>query len=99
MWRVEYEGRTRYVKDAEGLRHLALLLGNPGVEFHAVDIVGATEGTTAAPGARASAAGGASKARRAGDGDAGALLDPQAKREYRTRLEDLRAEIEEAESF
>jgi hypothetical protein len=34
-----------------------------------------------------------------GDGDAGALLDPQAKREYRARLEDLRAEIEEAESF
>src|SRR3954452_11024615 len=100
VWRVEYEGRTRYVKDAKGLRHLALLLDNPGVEFHAVDIVGATEGTTAAPGARASAAGdGDVEARRAGDGDAGALLDPQAKREYRSRLEDLRAEIEEAESF
>jgi len=100
VWRVEYEGRTRYVKDAKGLRHLALLLDNPGVEFHAVDIVGATEGTTAAPGARASAAGdGDVEARRAGDGDAGALLDSQAKREYRTRLEDLRAEIEEAESF
>jgi hypothetical protein len=99
-WRVEYEGRTRFVKDAKGLRHLALLLDNPGVEFHAVDIVGQTEGTTAAPGARGSAAGdGDVEARRAGDGDAGALLDPQAKREYRSRLEDLRAEIEEAESF
>ena len=53
-----------------------------------------------APRARTSAAGDADvEARRAGDGDAGALLDPQAKREYRTRLEDLRAEIEEAESF
>jgi hypothetical protein len=100
VWRVEYEGRTRFVKDAKGLRHLALLLDNPGVEFHAVDIVGAAEGTAAAPGARASAAGDDDvEARRAGDGDAGALLDPQAKREYRTRLEDLRAEIEEAESF
>src|SRR4051794_393621 len=100
VWRVEYEGRTRYVRDAKGLRHLALLLDNPGVEFHAVDIVGATEGTTAAPGARATAAGDSDvEARRAGDGDAGALLDPQAKREYRSRLEDLRAEIEEAESF
>jgi non-specific serine/threonine protein kinase len=100
VWRVEYEGRTRFVKDAKGLRHLALLLDNPGVEFHAVDIVGQTEGTTAAPGARGSAAGDSDvEARRAGDGDAGALLDPQAKREYRSRLEDLRAEIEEAESF
>jgi tetratricopeptide (TPR) repeat protein len=99
VWRVEYEGRTRFVKDAKGLRHLALLLDNPGVEFHAVDIVGTTEGH-AAPGARTSAAGDGDVAvRRAGDGDAGAALDAQAKREYRTRLEDLRAEIEEAESF
>jgi hypothetical protein len=48
VWRVEYEGRTRFVKDAKGLRHLALLLDNPGVEFHAVDLVGAAEGTTPA---------------------------------------------------
>src|SRR3954451_9906724 len=101
VWRVEYEGRARFVKDAKGLRHLALLLANPGVEFHAVDIVGAAEGTAAAaPGARASTAGdGDVEARRAGDGDAGALLDAQAKREYRSRLEDLRDEIEEAEEF
>ena len=49
VWRVEYEGRTRYVKDAKGLRHLALLLDNPGVEFHAVDIVGAGRGHRRAP--------------------------------------------------
>ena len=99
VWRVEFEGRTRFVKDAKGLRHLALLLDNPGVEFHAVDLVGAAEGT-AATGGRASVAGDSDvAARRAGDGDAGALLDPQAKREYRARLEDLRAEVEEAESF
>jgi len=97
VWRVEFEGRTRFVKDAKGLRHLALLLDNPGVEFHAVDIVGAAEGTTAA--GRAGVAGDADVEVRRGDGDAGALLDPQAKREYRARLEDLRAEIEEAEDF
>jgi AAA ATPase domain len=97
VWRVEYEGRTRFVKDAKGLRHLALLLDNPGVEFHAVDLVGAAEGTTRAP--RADAAGEADVAVRVGGGDAGAQLDAQAKREYRTRLEDLRADLEEAESF
>jgi hypothetical protein len=36
---------------------------------------------------------------RAGTGDAGPALDSRAKAEYRSRLEDLRAEIEEAESF
>jgi hypothetical protein len=97
VWRVEFEGRTRYVKDAKGLRHLALLLDNPGIEFHAVDIVGAAEGTAAA--GRTGAVGDADLEVRRGDGDAGALLDPQAKREYRARLEDLRAEIEEAEDF
>jgi non-specific serine/threonine protein kinase len=32
-------------------------------------------------------------------GDAGPLLDPRAKREYRERITDLEAEIEEAEKF
>jgi hypothetical protein len=35
----------------------------------------------------------------AGTGDAGPALDSQAKAEYRSRLEDLRAEIEEADAF
>jgi non-specific serine/threonine protein kinase len=100
VWRIGYEGRTLYVKDAKGLRHLALLLGHPGVELHAVDIVGASEGgPDAASRGGPAAAGEDLQARPAGDGDAGALLDPQAKREYRTRLEDLRADIEEAEAF
>jgi hypothetical protein len=98
VWRVEFEGRTRFVKDAKGLRHLALLLDNPGVEFHAVDIVGAADGGAVRGGANVAGDGDVA-ARRAGDGDAGALLDPQAKREYRARLEDLRADIEEAEAF
>ena len=98
VWRVEFEGRTRFVKDAKGLRHLALLLDNPGVEFHAVDIVGAAEGTDGRAAARASRATPTSRSA-AGTATPGALLDPQAKREYRTRLEDLRAEIEEAEDF
>jgi non-specific serine/threonine protein kinase len=36
---------------------------------------------------------------RAGTGDAGPALDSRAKAEYRARVEDLRAEIEEAEAF
>jgi tetratricopeptide (TPR) repeat protein len=98
VWRIAFEGRTLYVKDAKGLRHLGLLLSHPSVEFHAVDIVGAAAGSVSGGGrAEATAAGPDLEIRR--EGDAGALLDTQAKREYRARLEDLRADIEEAEEF
>jgi hypothetical protein len=94
VWRLDYEGRVLRVRDAKGMRHLALLLANPGVEFHAVDVA------TAADGGAAPAAESVEGLRvRAGTGDAGPALDSQAKAEYRSRLEDLRADIEEAESF
>jgi hypothetical protein len=94
VWRLDYEGRVLRVRDAKGMRHLALLLANPGVEFHAVDVATAAEGG-AVPGTE-SAEG---MAVRSGTGDAGPALDSQAKAEYRSRLEDLRAEIEEADAF
>jgi hypothetical protein len=94
VWRVAYEGRVLRVRDAKGMRHLALLLANPGVEFHAVDVATAAEGGAARAAESAEGLG-----VRAGTGDAGPALDSQAKAEYRSRLEDLRAEIEEAESF
>jgi tetratricopeptide (TPR) repeat protein len=95
VWRLDYEGRVLRVRDAKGMRHLALLLANPGVEFHAVDVAGAGRaGGGPSTGLQADGLG-----VRAGTGDAGPALDAQAKAEYRTRLEDLRAEIEEAEAF
>jgi tetratricopeptide (TPR) repeat protein len=95
VWRLDYEGRVLRVRDAKGIRHLALLLANPGVEFHAVDVAGAAGGG-AAPASVEPAQG---LEVRAGTGDAGVALDTQAKVEYRARLEDLRADIEEAEAF
>jgi AAA ATPase domain len=94
VWRLDYEGRVLRVRDAKGMRHLALLLANPGVEFHSVDVAGAGEGPAAPAGLEAEGL-----AVRAGTGDAGPALDAQAKAEYRVRLEDLRAEMEEAEAF
>ena len=94
MWRLDYEGRVLRIRDAKGMRHLALLLANPGIEFHAVEVAGAAEGAVATAGAEAGGL-----AVRAGTGDAGVALDTQAKAEYRARLEDLRADIEEAEAF
>jgi AAA ATPase-like protein len=97
VWRLDYEGRVLHVRDAKGMRHLALLLANPGVEFHAVDVAGGRESPL--PGAGGADPASAGLAVRAGTGDAGPALDAQAKAEYRSRLEDLRAEIEDAEAF
>jgi tetratricopeptide (TPR) repeat protein len=94
VWRLDFEGRVLRVRDAKGMRHLALLLANPGIELHAVDVATAAEGG-AAPAAREVEG----LSVRAGTGDAGPALDSQAKAEYRARLEDLRAEIDEAEAF
>jgi tetratricopeptide (TPR) repeat protein len=102
VWCFEFEARVLRVRDAKGLRHLALLLAHPGVEQHAVDLVSAADGGGAPARARASAAAAGRDdlaVRGAGEDDAGALLDARAKREYRDRLEDLRAAVEEAEEF
>jgi tetratricopeptide (TPR) repeat protein len=98
VWRIDFEGRTLHVRDAKGMRHLALLLARPGVEVHAVDIVTAAEGSGDAASV-AVAAEADLEVRAAGAGDAGALLDTAAKAAYRSRVEDLQEEIEEAESF
>jgi hypothetical protein len=39
------------MRDAKGLRYLALLLAAPGREVHALDLIGAVEGTGPAPAA------------------------------------------------
>jgi hypothetical protein len=102
VWTLSLGDHLVRVKDAKGLRHLALLLSNPGVAFHAVDVIAAGEGRPAAAGGAtpASAAEGDDLSiRAAGAGDAGAALDAAAKADYRRRLEDLREDIEEAEGF
>jgi hypothetical protein len=101
VWTLSLGDHLVRVKDAKGLRHLALLLSHPGVAFHAVDVIAAGEGRPAAAGGAtpASAAEGDLSIRAAGAGDAGAALDAEAKADYRRRLEDLREDIEEAEEF
>jgi hypothetical protein len=96
FWTIAYGGAPFRLKDSKGLRHIATLLATPGQEHHAADLVSGASGTAG----RATAA----EAREAGLesdalGDAGALLDPQAKAEYASRLEELREEAEEAEQF
>jgi hypothetical protein len=96
-WTVVYEGKAFRLKDSKGLRYLSELLGNPGREFPAVDLLDAEARGGGGGTAQAAAAGGA---RISADlGDAGDVLDAQARADYRRRLEDLREELAEAERF
>ncbi len=99
-WTVAYQGSVVRLRDAKGLRHLARLLAHPGREFHAVDLE-AAEGqpAQAAPVGPRGRAGGGELEVRPDLGDAGELLDATAKAAYKARLEELRAELEEAERF
>ena len=103
-WTVGYGGKAFRLKDTKGLGYLAHLLRHPGVEFHVLDLVG----RNCEP-ARRRRRGSADHGLPRGDedlekagihvgglGDAGEMLDDQAKAAYRRRLSELREELEEA---
>lgn len=66
----------------KGLRYLADLLANPGVERHALDLVDRVEGL--------------GEVDRRSLGHAGASLDGAARTAYRARIEELRSEVGDA---
>jgi tetratricopeptide (TPR) repeat protein len=91
-WSLVFDGHTTRMRDLKGLRYLALLLADPGREFHVLDLVtvergwsgdehqGAEPGLTFSTGL-----------------DAGMVLDAQAKEAYRRRLAEINDDIDEAE--
>jgi AAA ATPase-like protein len=89
LWTLRSSAGEFHLKDAKGLGYLVRLLAHPHVEVHVLDL---QSGGAAEPGA-------AEGADALAADDAGALLDPQAKRAYRLRLEDLAEQIAEAERF
>jgi AAA ATPase domain len=91
VWTVRYAGQELRLKDGKGPRYLATLLAAPGREFHVLEFVAmsAPPVSSSAPHELAIGPGGLLE-------DA---PDHQARRAYRARLEDLRAELEEAEQF
>jgi hypothetical protein len=86
------------LRDAKGLRCLARLLAHPGREFHAADLeaAGRQASRPARPGVR-NGAGTGELPVRPDPGDAGELLDARAKAAYKARLDELAAELEEAD--
>jgi tetratricopeptide (TPR) repeat protein len=99
-WTVCFERSVVRLKDSKGLRHLARLLANPGREFHAADLEAAEGQPGQAAPLESRALGDPSELEVRPDlGDAGELLDAQAKAAYKARLVELQAELDEAEHF
>jgi tetratricopeptide (TPR) repeat protein len=81
-WTIAEGTTVARLRDAKGLRYLALLFGHPGREFYAGDLVGMARG-----GARPDLL-----------GDAGPRLDDRSRDAYRARLAGLRETLAEAEA-
>lgn len=93
LWSLRWNGRRAHLTNAAGLHYLAALLGAPGRELRALDLLRA-RGPRAAT--RADATDGLHADLGAPAGD---VLDARARAVYRARLAELRAEQEEARDW
>ena len=94
FWTITHAGKTSHLRNIKGLGYIAFLLAHPGERLHVIDIVQAVEGDTSGRGIDAAREG--LQVQR-GLGDAGEVLDAQARDEYRRRRDELRAELEDAQ--
>jgi predicted ATPase len=81
--------------DIKGIGYLKRLLQHPGSEFHALDLFAGGAGTETAGDEVVAQLRERSDVSVRALGDAGAMLDEQAKLEYKRRLRELNAELED----
>ncbi len=106
-WTVGLGGSGFRLKDAKRLAYIAHLLRYPATEFHALDLIGGIASRSGDDETNQSIQGlprGDEDLEKAGIhiaslGDAGELLDDQAKADYRRRLSELREELQEAKQL
>jgi len=82
-WSIRYGSVEFHLKDMRGVRLLAALVAEPGREFHVLDL----------------SHGGKAPTEAVDRGDAGQLLDDEARSQYRARVSELQEELQEAESW
>ena len=99
-WTIAYLGKVCRVRDTLGLRYLAVLLGSPHKQIHVLELValgeGPRENVTAEGKDTATLAESGMHLSRLGD--AGEILDSQAKAAYKRRLQELREELTAAQA-
>jgi len=79
-WTLVFAQKTIRLRDSKGILYLSYLLGSPGQEFPAPQLLATAEGHQSTP-ARTSA---------------GEVLDQQAMSQYRARANEIKTEIEQA---
>ena len=106
-WNVGYDGNAVRLKDTRGLGYIAHLLRHPGAEFHVLDLYGGIA-SQREENAISQLVNGLPRDDEdlekagihiAGPGDAGEMLDEQAKAAYRRRLSELREDLAEAKDL
>jgi hypothetical protein len=91
-WIIRYQGHAALLKSTRGLHYLAVLLREPGREFHVRELLARPMvSTPAAVSGNEHVTGGL----RAGV----PMLDAHAKAEYKCRINDLRQDLNQAERF
>src|SRR5580700_3748228 len=106
-WTVGYDGNAVRLKDTKGLGYIAHLLRHPDTEFHVLDLYGGIASQREEDETSQSMHGlpradedlGKAGIQITGLGDAGEMLDEQAKAAYRRRLSELREELEQAKKL
>ncbi|MGH7932857.1 MAG: hypothetical protein ACREQN_06765, partial [Candidatus Binataceae bacterium] len=88
FWTIGWGRKTIRLKNSKGVRLLAVLIDNPGRQFHVVDLERYERKDEPDCGDAPLV-----------PSDAGPMLDDSAKTSYRARLRDLRDELKEAEGF
>jgi non-specific serine/threonine protein kinase len=96
FWTISYDTTTFRLKDAKGLRYIAYLLARPGNRIHVYDLIEAVEGSAATQRTTIHAESEDLEIVRE-IGSAGPTIDGRARSEYRTRLRDLQADLDEAD--
>jgi tetratricopeptide (TPR) repeat protein len=106
-WTIAHGGTVSRLRDTKGLGYISWLLSHPGQEFHVLDLVhrvGRVDSADQPVFAADTLPIGAEELANAGIhfsdlGDAGEMLDDQARLAYRRRITELHGELEEARKF
>jgi hypothetical protein len=94
FWTIASWGEIFRLRDVRGLAYIAYLLGHPGEEIHVLSLASKVNNALAEPTIEEQAAQSDLSVGRMGD--AGEMLDVQAKAAYKRRTTELREQLEEA---
>jgi hypothetical protein len=100
FWTIACWDKIFRLSDVRGLAYIAYLLGHPGEEYHVLSLVSEADGRRVGGGILEETTNGEQHVHSdltvGRMGDAGEMLDAQAKAAYKRRIAELREQLEEA---